>query len=69
MWFELDNFFPAESKHSGFIFNFLSLLTTACVGAVFGSESGFCIGCAEACWPVVSPGPAASHDRGCAAPG
>lgn len=61
--------FPQQSKYSGFIFNLPSLLTIACVGAVFGSESGFCIGCAEACWPVVSPGPAASHGRGCAVPG
>lgn len=49
--------------------NFPSLLTTAYVGAVIGSDFGFCIGCAEVYWPVGSPGLAASHDRGCAAPG
>lgn len=51
------------------MFNVPSLLTTACVGAVIGSDFGFCTGCAEGCWPVGSPGLAASHDRGFAAPG
>lgn len=46
-----------------------NLLTTACVGAVCGSDSVFCTGCAGACWSVGSPGPAANLDKGYAGQG
>lgn len=42
------------------------LLTTACVGAVRGRDSYLCTLCAATFWPVTSPDPPASPDRGCA---